>query len=54
MLHYELAKLEGFEVVSQWWNHKPLPSTQCGSASKLLWDFTIVTDHHLPRNKPDI
>ena len=34
MLRYELAKLEGLEVVSQWCNHKPLPSTQYGSAGK--------------------
>ena len=26
----------------------------CGSASKLLWDFTITTDHHLIHNRPDI
>jgi len=21
---------------------------------KILWDFTIQTDHHLPHNRPDI
>ena len=53
MLHWELARLEGFDVISQWWNHKPLPSV-CGNGSKLLWDFTIQSDYHLPHNRPDI
>ena len=26
MLHTELAKLEGIEIVPKWWNHKPLPT----------------------------
>jgi len=46
MLHWEIAKLERFEVVLQWWDHKPLPSI-CDNFEKLLWDFTIVTDRHL-------
>ena len=53
MLHWELARLEGFHVISQWRNHKPLPSV-CGNGSKLLWDFTIQTNQHLPHNRPDI
>ena len=53
MLHWELARLEGFDVTSQWWKHKPLLSV-CGNRSKLPWDFTFETDHHLPHSRPDI
>jgi len=53
MLHWELATLEGLDTVPQWWNHKSL-SGICSNASKLLWDFTIMTDRHLPHNTPDI
>ena len=53
LVHYELAKLGGFSVVDQWWLHNPPPVLE-NFSMKLLWDFTVQTDHHLPHNRPDI
>jgi len=53
LVHYELAKLGGLQVVDSWWLHNPSPVME-SSSMKLLWDFTIQTDRHLSHNRPDI
>jgi len=53
IIHWELARKGNFEVVSNWWEHHPV-SVLHNSCFKLLWDFTIQTDHHLVHNRPDI
>ena len=37
----------------QWYQHIP-ESVLENENVKLLWDFSIQTDHHLQHNKPDI
>ena len=50
---WELAKHGGFEISDKWWEHFPLPIFH-NDLLKLLWDFTVQTDRHLPYNRPDI
>lgn len=53
IVHWELAKRSGFDIVENWWDHHPMSVMQ-NSSMKLLWDFTIQTDKHLSHNHPDI
>ena len=36
-----------------WYTHSPMPVCE-NSATKLLWDFGLVTESHHPSNHPDI
>ncbi|XP_066934429.1 uncharacterized protein [Clytia hemisphaerica] len=36
-----------------WYNYTPPPVIE-NHQTKILWDFSIQTDHHLQHNKPDI
>jgi len=42
-IHLKYAWYYGFEVVYQWWLHKP-DCVLTNAAGTLMWDFTIVTD----------
>ena len=53
LIHYELSKLGEFPVDNKWWLDKPPPVLE-NSSMKILWDFTIQTDRHLPHDRPDI
>ena len=48
-----MARIGGFDCAIKYWDHCPHPVIQNDSA-KLLWDFTIQTDRHLPHNRPHI
>ena len=52
-IHRKLAQYYGFEVVGQWWIHKP-DSVLSNTACTLIWDFTIVADGPIEHNCPDI
>ena len=52
IVHWELAKRGGFNIVENWWDHHPMSVMQ-NSSMKLLWDFTSQTDRHLSHNHPD-
>ena len=38
IIHWELAKRGGFDIVENWWDHHPMSVMQ-NSSMKLLWDF---------------
>ena len=40
IVHWELAKRGGFDIVENRWDHHPMSVMQ-NSSMKLLWDFTI-------------
>ena len=52
-IHWKFAQFYGFEVVGQWWLHKP-DSVLSNTACTLMWDFTIVADSPIEHNFPDI
>ena len=52
-LHWDLCRKHGFQCASKWYEHVPegvLESAEC----KILWDFTIQTDHVIQARRPDI
>ena len=40
VIHWELAKRGGLDIVEKWWDHHPVYVVQ-NNCMKLLWDFTI-------------
>ena len=53
VIHWTLCKRFGFPHSDQWYEHVPERVLENENV-KLLWDFSIQTDHHLEHNKPDI
>ena len=53
-VHWHLMRAYSFPRVSQsWCSHRPLPVLE-SSDVKILWDFSLFTDHHHSSNCPDI
>ena len=53
IIHWKLCEKFEFERGERWYDHQPeavLENEKC----KILWDFSIQTDHKLEHNKPDI
>jgi hypothetical protein len=52
-VHWSLCRKYSIETPEQWWKHTPEPVVETDRA-KILWDFSIRTDHHIQANKPDL
>ena len=50
VLHWHLCR---FFTAGSWYGDHPFPISENGNA-KLLWDFGVVTDHHVESNRPDV
>ena len=53
IIHWELCKKFDIEASDKWYTHTPEKVIET-EACKILWDFSIQTDHKLEHNKPDI
>ena len=54
VVHWHLMRAYSFPRVSQsWCSHRPPPVLE-SSVVKILWDFSLFTDHHHSSNRPDI
>ena len=53
MRHWELCKRFSFPHMEKWFEHCPEKVLE-DEEVKVLWDFTIQTDHRLEHNKPNI
>ena len=54
VIHLELCKRFSFHAhMEKWYEHCPEKVLE-NEEVKVLWDFTIQTDHRLEHNKPDI
>ena len=52
-IHWEIYRKYGIEVKVKWYEHKPhvvMENEKC----KILWDFTVQTDHEIYGRRPDI
>ena len=52
-LHWELCRKNDLQHEKNWHEHNPqrvIENDNC----KILWDFTIQTDHHITARRPDI
>ena len=52
-IHWEICKKYGIEVKEKWHRHKPEVVMEKGKC-KILWDFTVHTDHEIYGRRPDV
>ena len=52
-IHLDLSGKCGFDRNDKWYNHVP-ESVLENENYKLLWDFSIRTDHHIEARRPDL
>ena len=53
VIHWVMCQRFGFPAGNKWYDHTPERVLENDDV-KILWDFTIQTDHKLDHNKPDI
>ena len=52
-IHWDLSGKRRFDRNDKWYNHVP-ESVLENENYKLLWDFSIRTDHHIEARRPDL
>ena len=53
IVHWKLARKSNFEAGDQWYEHEP-ESVLENEDYKILWDFSIQTDHVIKAQRPDL
>ena len=53
IVHWELARKFNFEAKDKWYQYEP-DSVLENEDYKILWDFTIQTDHVIESRRPDL
>ena len=51
-IHLEICGSNGIHVKSKWYEHQPEAVIE-NDFCKILWDFTVQTDHFITARKPD-
>ena len=52
-VHWKLARKCNFEAGDKWYEHEP-ESVLDNEDYKILWDFSIQTDHVIEARRPDL
>ena len=52
-IHWDLCRKKGFATTDKWYEHEPQPVTE-NEKLKILWDFTVQTDHIVEARRPDM
>ena len=50
-IHWEICGANGTHVKSKWYEHQPKPVIE-NDPCKILWDFTVQTDHFITATRP--
>ena len=53
IVHWKLATKCNFEATDKWYEHEP-ESVLENEDYKILWDFSILTDHVIEARRPDL
>ena len=53
IVHWNLSRKCNFEAVDKWYEHEP-KSVLENEDYKILWDFTIQTDHVIEARRQDL
>ena len=53
IVHWKLARKWNFEAGDKWYEHEP-ESVLENEDKKILWDFSILTDHVIEALRPDL
>ena len=52
-IHWKIFRANGIHVKSKWYEHQPEAVIENDSC-KILWDFTVQTDHFVTARRPDM
>ena len=52
-IHWEVCRKTGFDVNEKWYKYEPEKVVE-NYSWKILWDFTIQTDHVIEARRPDM
>ena len=52
IVHWKLARKFNFEAGDKWYEHEP--ESVLENEDKILWDFSIETDHVIEARRPDL
>ena len=52
-IQWEVCRKNGFDVNEKWYKHDPEKVVK-NYSWKILWDFTIQTDHAIEARRPDL
>ena len=52
-VHWKVCRKIGFDVNEKWHKHEPEKVVE-NNSWKILWDFTIQTDHVIEARRPDM
>ena len=53
IVHWKLARKCNFEAVNKWYEHEPERVLE-NEDYKILWDFSIQTNHVIEARRPDL
>ena len=53
IVHWKLARKCNFEARDKWYEHEPETVLE-NEDYKILWDFSIQTDHVIEARRPDL
>ena len=53
IVHWELSRKCKFEARDKWYEHEPETVLE-NEGYKILWDFSIQTDHVIKARRPDL
>ena len=52
-IHWEICRVNSIHVKSRWYKHQPEAVIE-NESCKILWDFTVQTDHFITARRPDV
>ena len=52
-MHWDVSKVYGFKVKDKWYEHEP-EAVIVNDDYRVLWDFSIETDHTIEARRPDM
>ena len=52
VIHWKMCRKFQFDHTNKWYMHNPAPALK-NDSHKLLWDFSIQTDHLIPARRPE-
>ena len=53
-VHWNLCKKFDLECKEKWYEHEPEKVIESDTEVKILWDFSIQTDHVIEHRRPDL
>ena len=52
-VHWDVSKVCGFKVKERWYEYEP-EAVMVNDEYRILWDFSVETDHNIEARRPDM